>query len=267
MTSCILEANVTTAQIAYPFQREWISSPDWLVLRDRVSDEFLADGTDCALVDALTATKYLDTYSVVADVALVSNHRSAIAMQTDSRPDEIEHATVQLGNVSRTAEGLARATVHHFYGIDVVDWYRSQQDAEVRIVEDAEALQRPEAKNVEDLARAWFILTSMAIPTHVFIAPTAVLEANQPSVRKMVETLRSAIDISLERRRELRRNLSADLDIDREALTELHNDQKTRLTRNARKGWIDLTNRVSRALDLPSGANPDVVSFGLAQED
>jgi hypothetical protein len=267
MTSCILEANVTTAQIAYPFQRGWIDSPDWLVLRDRVSDEFLTEGSDCALVDALTATKYLDTYSVVADIALVSNHRSAIAMQSDSRPDEIEHATVQLGDVSRTAEGLARATVHHFYGIDVVDWYRSQQDAEVRIIEDAEALQKPEDKNVEDLVRAWFILTSMAIPTHVFIAPTAALESDRSSIRHMVESLRGAIDLSEERRRELRRNLSGDLDIDRETLTELYNDQKTRLTRNARKGWIDLTNRVARALDLPTGANPDVVSFGLAHED
>jgi hypothetical protein len=267
MTSCILEANVTTAQITYPFQGGWIDTPDWLILRDRVTDEFLAEGTDCALVDALTATKYLDTYSIVADIALVSNHRGTIAMQSDSRPDAIEHATVQLGEVSRTAEGLARATIHHFYGIDVVDWYRSPQNAEISILQDEDALRSPGEKNNEDLVRAWFILTSMAIPTHVFITPTEALKADQASIQRIVETLRSSIDVSVDRRRELRRNLAGDLDLDREMLTEFYNDQKTRLTRNARKGWIDLTNRVARAVDLPTGANPDVVSFGLAGED
>ncbi|MEX2425773.1 MAG: hypothetical protein WD401_03325, partial [Thermomicrobiaceae bacterium] len=138
MSYCILEASVTTSQISYPFQAGWLETPDWLILRGRVTDEFLSDGSACALVDALEATRYLDSHSVVADLALVSNHRGPIGMRTTQRPDEVEHATVQLGDVSKTAEGLARATVHHFYGIDVVDWNRSPQSAEVTIVEDAD---------------------------------------------------------------------------------------------------------------------------------
>jgi hypothetical protein len=267
MIHCILEANLTTSQYCYPFQRGWIDSPEWLILRDRVTDELLSDGSSCALVDAMTATRYLDTHSVVADVALVSTHRGPVVMRTDQRPDEIEHATVQLGETSRMAEALARATIHHFYGIDVVDWNRSQQKSEVTILEDLDALRPAGDSYNEDLVRAWFILTSMSIPTHLFIAPTATLERDQPEVRRVVEKLRQALSVSDERRRELRRNLSSDLDIEREHLTELLNDQKTRLTRNARKGWLDLTNRVARAMELPAGAHPDVVSFGLSQDE
>jgi hypothetical protein len=266
MTHCILEANVTTAQLTYPFQSGWVESPDWLILRDRVTEEFLTDRSACALVDAIEATRYFDTHSVVSDIALVSTHRGPIVMRTDKRPDEVEHATVQLGTVSPTAEALARATIHHFYGIDVVDWNRSRQSSEVVILEGEEALRESSDGFNEDLVRAWFILTSMSIPTHVFLAPTAALESDQQSIRKIVEAIRSSISVSDERRRELRRNVSGDLEIDREQLTELLNDQKTRLTKNARKGWLDLMNRVARAMDLQTGANPDVVSFGLAQD-
>lgn len=266
MIHCILEANVATSQVTYPFQAGWIESPDWLILRDRVTDEFLADGDACALVNAIDAVRLLETHSIVADLALVSTHRGPFVMRTTQRPDEVEHATIQLGDVSPMGEALARATIHHFYGIDVVDWNRSQQASDVSILEDAEAMKANADGHNEDLVRAWFILTSMSIPTHVFLAPTRLLESNQPEIRRMVESIRKAISVSEERRRELRRNVSGDLDINREHFTDLIADQKTRLTKNARKGWLDLANRVARAMNLPNGPNPDVVSFGLSKE-
>jgi predicted solute-binding protein len=267
MTHCFLEANVATTQISYPFQANWVNAPDWLILRERVTDEFLTDNSACALVDTITATRFLDSHSVIADIAMVSTHRGPFLMRTTQRPDEVEHATVQLGETCPTAEALARATIHHFYGIDVVDWNRSQQASDVTILDHTAAMQPdPDAWN-EDLVRAWFILTSMPIPTHLFLAPKAVLESNQNEVKRIVEKLRQAIDVSDDRRREVRRNVSGDLEVDRDHLTELLNDQKTRLTKSARKGWLDLANRVARAMDLPTGPNPDVVTFGLAKDD
>lgn len=267
MTHCFLEANVTTTQISYPFQAGWIEPPEWLILRDRVTDEFLAEENACALVDTITATRFLDSHSVVADLGLVSTHRGPYLMRTTQRPDEVEHATIQLGECSPMAEALARATIHHFYGIDVVDWNRSPQDSDVMILDHARAMQPdPDSWN-EDLVRAWFILTSMSIPTHLFLAPKSVLESNQNEIQHIVEKIRAAIAVSDERRREVRRNVSGDLEIDRDHLTDLLNDQKTRLTKNGRKGWLDLANRVARAMDLPTGPNPDVVSFGLARDE
>jgi predicted solute-binding protein len=264
MVYCAVESNLTTAQIVTPFESGWVDSPDWLVLRERVTGDLLEDA--CALVDAIEATRYFETHSVVSDLALVSSHRSTISMHTSVRPDEVEHATVQLGESSSIAEALARSTVHHFYGIEVVDWVRSSRDSEVMIYDGPESLRSEESGFTEDLARAWFVLTSLSIPTHVFLAPTALLASDQESVREMVVTLRNAIDVSNERRRELRRNVSADLDVDREKLTDFLNDQTTRLTRSGRKGWMDLMNRASRAMNLPSGASPDVVTFGLARD-
>jgi hypothetical protein len=267
MTNCYLEANVATSQFMYPFQAGWIDTPDWLILRDRVTGEFI-DGDSCALVDAIEALRHLDTHSVVSDVALVSTHRGPVTMQTRQRPDEVDHATVQLGESGQVAEALARATIHHFYGIDVVDWNRSAQKSELVIHDDVEAFSgKAEDGFTEDLVRAWFILTSMSVPTHVFLAPTARLESNQAEIRGMVKTLRDALTASADQGRELRRNISGDLGIDRDHLTELLNDQKTRLTKSGRKGWIDLANRVRQAMELPASLNPDVVSFGLARDE
>jgi hypothetical protein len=266
MTNCFLEANVATSQFTYPFQAGWIDSPEWLILRDRITAEFI-DEDSCALVDAIEATRHFDTHSVVSDVALVSTHRGPYVMHTTQRPDEVEHATVQLGESSQAAEALARATIHHFYGIDVVDWNRSPQASDVAVLDNVEALTAKGEGYAEDLVRAWFILTSMSIPTHVLLAPTRLLESNQDEIRSMVKVLRSSLAASGERRRELRRNISGDLGIDRDHLTELLNDQKTRLTKSGRKGWIDLANRVRQAMSLPASLNPDVVSFGLAKEE
>lgn len=266
MINCYLEATVATSQYTYPFQAGWIDSPEWLILRDRVSGEFI-DEDSCVLVDAIEATRHFDTHSVVSDVALVSTHRGPYVMRTTQRPDEVEHATVQLGESSQSAEALARATIHHFYGIDVVDWNRSSQASDVSVLDGVDALAGKGEGFSEDLVRAWFILTSMPIPTHVLLAPTKQLESNQEQIRSMVKLLRQALAESSERRRELRRNISGDLGIDRDHLTELLNDQKTRLTKSGRKGWIDLANRVRQAMWLPASLNPDVVAFGLAKEE
>lgn len=267
MAHCIIETNLATSQYSYPFQRGWLETPEWLILRDRVTLEQIEDGDACALINAIDATRVLDSFSVVSDVALVSTHRGTVNMRTTQRPDEVENTVVQLGEVSATAEALARATIYHFYGIDVLDWNRSSQDADVSVVEGPETLRAAGDTYNEDLIRAWFILTSLSMPTHLLIAPRELLDNDMSGIKEMVSLLRHAAEVSSERRRELRRNLSADLELDRELVTEYFNDQKTRLTRSARKGWLDLTNRVARAMDLPVGPDPDVVTFNLAGED
>lgn len=267
MTHCIIEASLATSLYSYPFQRGWLDTPDWLILRDRVTPDQLEEGDACALIDAIDATRLLDSFSVITDVGLVSTHRGTINMRTVQRPDEVENAVVQLGEVSSTAEALARATIYHFYGIDVMDWNRSNQDSDVSVVEGPDALRSGGDAYMEDLVRAWFILTSLALPSHLLIAPRDLLGRDQEGVKEMVRQLRRSVEVSSERRRELRRNLSEDLEIDRELLTEFLNDQKPRLTRSARKGWLDLTNRAARAMDLPVGPDPDVVTFGLAGEE
>lgn len=267
MNSCIIEANLTTSIFSYPFHRGWLDAPEWLVLPERVSAELLRDDSSIALIDAIEATRLFETHSVISDIALVSTHQSVIRMHSAQRPDEVEHAVVQLGEVSPTAEALARSTIHHFYGIDVVDWNRSQQPGDVTILDGPEALRVNNEGYMEDLVRAWFILTSLPVPTHVLVAPRETVEQSPDSIETVVDLLRRAVSMSEERRRELRRNVSADYELDRDRLTDFLNDQKPWLTKSGRKGWIDLANRVQRAMNLPDNLNPDVVSTGKHDGD
>jgi predicted solute-binding protein len=262
MTLCYLETNLNTSAISYPFQRGWIDTPDWLIPRDRVTPQMLQEEPACALIDAVEALRLLETHTIVTDIALVSTHQSTIRMHTVKRPDEVEHAVVQLGEVSATAEAVARSTIHHFYGIDVVDWNRSRQSGDVEILEGPEALRPAEDGYREDLVRAWFILTSLPLATHVFVASKNAVEEDPAAIEKMIDVLRRSVSVSEERRREVRRNLSEDYEVDRERLTDFLADQKPRLTKSGRKGWLDLANRVARAMELPSELNPDFGTFG-----
>jgi hypothetical protein len=262
MIRCLVEANVTTSQITYPLMRGWLNPPDWMSLHDRISLEDVTSEPSCALIDAIDAAKLAETHVILTDLAAVSQHIGSIVMHTSERPDDVLHAEVQLGDVSSTAEAVARATVHHFYGIDVVDWVRTSSSTGVTVVEGADALIEPsEEVYLEDLIRAWFIMTSLALPTHLFVVPRAMIENEPDAVRKLISTLQRSVDVAEERRRELRRNLSSDYGIERDLLIDFQSDQRLRLTKSARKGWLDLTRRVAHQMGLPKDVRPEIASI------
>jgi hypothetical protein len=266
MNRCILESNLATTAVTYPFERGWLDRPSWLDLEQRVSAEALAGTQNCALIDAIEATKLFETHAILTDLALVSTHNGPIAMHSTERPDQIENAMVSLGSSGATAEAVARATIHHFYGIDVLDWSRGNLTGEVQVTDDESIFRVPENTYTEDLVRAWFIPTSLSLPTHLFVTPIQTLQQDPDAVRQMLNDLTRAVDVSNERRREVRRNLSDDFDIDRERLTDYLNDQKTRLTKSGRKGWLDLIQRVTRSMNLPSEVRPVVDSLSRQPE-
>ena len=266
MIRCLLETSITTSSISYPFARGWLDAPDWLDLQERVTADMIGEQRACALVDAIDATRLFETHAVLSDLALVSTHNGPIALHSERRPDEIENAVVQLGTVGPVAEAAARATIHHFYGIDVLDWSRAADHGDIEVVQDTEVF--TEAGDIfrEDLVRAWFILTSLSLPSHVFVAPLDVLQDQPELIQPIMNELRRATNVSDERRRELRRNLSDDHDLDRDRLTQFLNDQKTRLTKSGRKGWLDLANRVAKAMQLPDELRPVMHSLASGRE-
>src|SRR4051794_2858830 len=129
---------------------------------------------DIALLPAGEIAFLHQTHHVVPDFTAVSFQRGAVVMRVPVRPDEIRMGPIRLWHASNTAELLARATLHPFYGITPTIFTSADTpDAQVAIIEGSEALRPPETGFAEDLVRAWFILTEQPFVSHLLVAPKA----------------------------------------------------------------------------------------------
>ena len=259
METCLIDDSLTTAVFSYPVAHGWVASKRLEVVPG-LTAEIVASRKRCALIGSVDAALLLDRFAVVTDVALVSHHTGDIRLWTANRPDEVEHATVSLNGVSRTAEALARATIFHFYGIDVVGWDRMSSDGEAVVREGAAALSPVESGYLSDLVRAWFIMSGSPLATHVLVAPRDLADQGTRVLQPVIRALDAAYNVTTERRRQLRRDLEDAFGLDRDLLVAFQTDQTASLSKAARKGWLDLARRVGRAMNLPSVEAPVIVT-------
>ena len=264
---CLIDDSVTTALISYPLRAGWVEEAAGLDLVPGLRATQLRIGQDCALIDSMEATTIADRYAVITDVALVSRFTGAVALWTPKRPDEIDGVTVALDDVSLTAEALARATLRRHFGITATAWDRARSESEAVIQEGTVVLQEVADGHREDLVRAWSILSGLPVPTHLLIVPRRLVEADPDAVAALVSAFERLRDVGLARRRELRRNLTDELELDRDRLAAFQADQRLSLSGDARDGWLDLARRPSRALNLPPVRQPLLVSIDEGSGD
>lgn len=259
METCLIDESLTTAVFSYPVAHGWVA-PKGLEVVPGLTAETVAARNTCALIGSVEAARLLDRFAVVTDIALVSHHTGDIRLWTANRPDEIEHANVALDGVSRTAEAVARSAIFHFFGIDVIGWDRRSSNGDAVVREGAAALTPVESGYLNDLVRAWFILSGSPLATHVLVVPKELAEQGVRTLQPVVKALNASFNVATERRRQLRRNLEDAFGLDRDQLVEFQTDQTVSLSKAARKGWLDLIRRVGRAMNLPSVEAPVIVT-------
>jgi predicted solute-binding protein len=224
-----------------------------------------------------------EDYTILPDLAAGGHHGVATVLLADRRLDEVEDPIVDLGEISRTAECLARATLLKFYGITAAAWVRDGQESAglrieespgeettsdntpesaterltVEIREGGEALHlldEPGDRVVSDLGRAWFILTGLPPVSHLLLAPNALLGADDPALQELLAALPVALAVVHERRRELRRTLAERYGVSRDLLNAFYNDQFLILTGDAQKSILALFPEGAWGMDLPTVA-------------
>src|SRR5215211_8845006 len=206
----LLHDSLITAQLVRPFQAGWVETEIPWDARSNVSAADVDEQT-FALVPSAEIAGLGETHVVVPQISVVTEGRGPIAMRVPVRPDEIDRAEVRLYDTTATAELLARATLESFYGITPSSWSRDDDtDAQVVIVEGAEALRDPEGGFSEDLVRAWFIMTGQPVVTHVFVAP------HSADVSRVQAAMNEAQRIGHERRRDVRKATAERFEVERE---------------------------------------------------
>jgi predicted solute-binding protein len=181
-------------------------------------------------------------------------------MRTPVRPDEVEATPVRLLETSGVAELLARATLRPFYGVEPTRWVRDGDSADaaraqVVIVEGSEALREPEAGFSEDLSRAWFILTSQPVVSHVLLIPRAVSPVDSADIVAFLDAARRE---GLARRRDWRPPLADREGVGRDRASAFWAAQRLSLDEADRRALLDLLHKGSRGT---SNAAPTNVTF------
>jgi predicted solute-binding protein len=245
-TTITLDDRLETVMLGYPFSAGWIDS-EGVTLVPYLPPSVAASAT-VALVDSIAALTMLGSHVIVRDIAVVCRHSSMLTLVTHTRPDEVEAVTVSIPGISPAGRAVATAVLQPFYGITVSEW--SERDHPVdeqhaTLTEGVVALTPvdDESQYQEDLGRAWFLMTDRPFVTHVAVASRAALASDPAAVAAAIRRLDESRGTALEKGRELRRDLSKGLNIDRETLTDTLADQTHTLDDEAVDGLAVLSAR------------------------
>jgi predicted solute-binding protein len=233
----IVHDSLVTAVFSQPLRHRWVTSTIDVRL---VSDQAIAPIAEgaFALVPSPACTLLTDSHAIVPDIAVIAGETGAIAMRSPVRPDEISDARVLLYETSATAEVLARSLMWPYFGIAVREWvYEPGDDIAISIVDDALALQDPEAGYSEDLVRSWFVMTGLPVVSQVLLAPR---NANSEAVEEVVSLLTTCRETAHERRRELRQLMDRAYGIQRERLVNMIAHQRYSLEHADKDALVSL---------------------------
>ena len=235
-----------TAMVRIPLAEGWVGTDVPFEIRQGLKAKDIGPG-DVALIAGPEAAFLGATHFIDPSVAVVAEAVSSIAMRTPIRPDGVEETPIRMLDTGPTAEVLIRALLRPYFGITAASFIRDDDDpaaadAQVVIVDGLLAMMEPEYGFQEDLAKAWYILTSASVVHHVAVIG---VEAEARGEGAEIELLRRAVEIGVERRRDVRREIAEGHDLDRERLVELTNRMRFELTSEDRQS---LRNMLARGI-------------------
>lgn len=259
----VIDNRLTACWFAYPVEAGWLAEDGIEVARD-LTPATVRDRKAVALIDSLAASRLLDSHVIIDRHAVASRRASFLTLVTHTRPDDVDNVTVSTPDVSLSGRGLAEAVLPRFYGITVAGWSNDRlpvNESTSLLTEEAEALipVKDTRHYQEDLGRAWFLLTDTPYVSQVCVAPRSKLTSNPAAVVAAVAKLQSARDAADSRAREVRRNLSRDLGIERDLFTEVIADQTYTLDDAERAGLLALWRNVG--ISVPGNVTDSIISL------
>jgi predicted solute-binding protein len=241
-----IDDSLMTAQVRVPLVEGWVETDVPFEIQRNLAAADIGP-SDVALVAGAEAAFLGETHFIEPEVAVVAEAMSAIVMRTPVRPDGVEETPIRMLGTGSTAELLIRSLLRPYFGITASTFVRddddrSAADAQVVILEGLLALNEPEAGFQEDLAKAWYILTNAAVVHHVTVVG---VEAEARGATAEIDLLKRAIRTGIDRRRDVRREMVGNEEIDRDRLAELTNRIRFELSAADRQSLRNLLARGS----------------------
>lgn len=242
----LIDSTVMTSLIAVPLQEGWIETDVPFQIVPNLPAGQVGRG-DVALISGPEATHLASTHFIDPAVAVVAVAMSTTLMRTPVRPDGIVESAIRMLDVTPTGEALLRALLRPYYGITATAIVTDPDDpigdeAQVVVVDNLQGLQIPESEHEDDLAKSWFVMTGAPV---VHAVSVIGVEAEVRGADDELALLRQAVELGVERRRDVRRILSGDEELDRDMLVELTNGLRFDLTSADRQSLRNLVSRGS----------------------
>lgn len=260
----LLDDTPGIAPLALALELGWATLPVPVRTVDALTAETARAHPTALVLAPLTEYAALqESYTILPELAVGGHHSLPALLVADRRLDEVDDPIVDLAEVSRATECLARATMLKFYGITAAAWRRDEPEPTgagvvppltVEIRDGGEALhllEVPGERVISDLGKAWFILSGLPPVSHLLLAPDAALE-DDAALRATLDALTAALAVVHERRRELRRTLAERYGVAREFLNDFYSDQFLTLTADAQKSVLALFPEGAWGMDLPT---------------
>jgi hypothetical protein len=215
----LIDDSLATSPLVEALRGDFLS----LTIETDTRPGLTADGIaadEAALLPAGEYGRLASTHAIEPELAVVFDRLGPVALRTPIRPDGVEQTPIRLIDTSSSAELLARATLDPFFGITPSGFFREEApDAEAVVVEGAQALTPPEAGFSEDLAKAWYVLTSESYVSHILVTPIGLDDATRSDFVREAVSLREA---AVEHRRAIRTRVVESTGLDRELLIALY---------------------------------------------
>jgi predicted solute-binding protein len=256
------------------------------------------------LASPLAYARLAATHVIVGDVAVVDEPRGLVALASERRPDELGDVEIDARDATPAAEALAAILrVQHFGAggrwtttrqpspgaparlaegdaalpllIAAEQAAAAQARAEVAAQlaggagipgdEDEErAVPAPAGGHVEDLARAWFVLTGLPWVSRLLLAPRLAALAPPAELAALVGTLRESLRRGQEQERALLAEASARLDLPTGPLRELFRRRRYALGERERAALATFYQRAARYAGLAAVPELQIVALGAA---
>jgi predicted solute-binding protein len=217
--------------------------------------------TDAALIPSGEYGALIESHAIETALAIVFDKLGPVALRTPVRPDAVEQTPIKLIDASSSAELLARATLDPFFGITPAGFLRDDApDAQAIVAEGVQAITPPEGGFSEDLAKAWYVLTSEPYVSHILVSPNTLDAEARLQLIASVETL---IGVAIEQRRAVRNRIVEATGVDRELLTTLFKATRWSLEASDRRALLMLLQLGNRRGEV----GPYVSSLKFAGEE
>lgn len=219
--------------LTYAFQQGWVRPPGPLRWAAAAEAEAAAGAaTTMTLASPLAYARAASTHAIVADVAVASRFRGTQALVSARRPDELVAVEIDAREATPATEALTHILGAQHFGAQGWRLTRAaapgmaarllEGDAALTALAGAEATLDRSARygtgeegddddaagamtesaggpaHVEDLARAWFVLTGLPWVSHVLIAPQALAAERPGELAAVIGALRDSMRLGRE---------------------------------------------------------------------
>jgi predicted solute-binding protein len=278
----------------------WVVSPvptRWVTAAQAEAEA--GDGA-VTLASPLAYARLAATHVVVGDVAVAGEPRGAVALATEQRPDELGDVEIDVRDATPAAEALARILrALHFGAGGLWKMTRepspgatarlAEGDAALPLLTAAEqaaadaaraevAAQRAAADAapgdeaaereaparpggyVEDLARAWFVLTGLPWVSHLLLAPQAVALDRPAELAGVVGALRDSLQRGREQETVVVAEAAARLGLPTRALRDFYRLRRYQLGEREQQALSVFYQRAARYAGLPAAPELRIIS-------